>query len=204
MKLVQIEHALGMIRTYLVECVAHDNWSDQRTAELTEVIRACVRRLAAEERPSSTAPAARLPREVLRQAIRFVNDNLDSKLRWDEIAADVGMDPFAFGRRFKLSTGMTPHDYVIRCRLRRGMLLLQSTLSLADIALEVGCSCQSHFTTLFRKRLGITPGAFRLSAQDGNGWTATLAAARKATTSPQPPIRMQPYAAGVTTARVRA
>ena len=67
-----------------------------------------------------------------------MNDNLDSKLRWDEIAADVGMDPFAFGRRFKLSTGMTPHDYVIRCRLRRGMLLLQSTLSLADIALEVG------------------------------------------------------------------
>ena len=60
MKLVQIEHALGMIRTYLVECVAHDDWSDHLTAELTEVISACVRRLAAEERPSSAAPAARV------------------------------------------------------------------------------------------------------------------------------------------------
>jgi hypothetical protein len=44
-KLVQIEHALGMIRTYLVECVAHDDRSDHRMAELTEVIRARVRRL---------------------------------------------------------------------------------------------------------------------------------------------------------------
>ena len=40
MKPVQIEHALGMIRTYLVECVAHDDWSDQRMADLTELIRA--------------------------------------------------------------------------------------------------------------------------------------------------------------------
>ena len=42
-------------------------------------------------------------------------------------------------------------------------------LTLADIALEVGCSCQSHLTTLFRKHLGTTPGAVRVSARDRGG-----------------------------------
>jgi len=103
----------------------------------------------------------------LRRAVRFVNDNLDSKLKWDEIASDVGLDPFTFGRGFKLSTGMTPHQYIIRCRLRRAMkLLARDELTLADIALEVGCSCQSHLTTLFRKHLGTTPGVFRMSARE--------------------------------------
>ena len=118
----------------------------------------------------SEVPAreAKLAPDVLRHAIRFVNDNLDSKLKWDDIAAVVGLDPFTFGRCFKLSTAMTPHQYIIRCRLRRAMkLLAREDLTLADIALEVGCSCQSHLTTLFRKHLATTPGAFRVSTRQG-------------------------------------
>ena len=46
-------------------------------------------------------------------------------------------------------------------------LLAREELSLADIALEVGCSCQSHLTTLFRKHLGTTPGVFRNTAREG-------------------------------------
>jgi len=46
----------------------------------------------------------KLPPDALRCAIRFVHDNLDSKLKWDEMAAALGLDPFTFGRRFKLGT----------------------------------------------------------------------------------------------------
>jgi AraC family transcriptional regulator len=60
-----------------------------------------------------------LPQDVLRRAQRYVKGNLDSKLTWEEIAAAVGMDPFKLGRGFKLSTGMTLHQYVTRCRVRR-------------------------------------------------------------------------------------
>src|SRR5258705_7872049 len=82
---------------------------------------------------------AKLAPDLLRDAIRFVNDNLDSKLKWDDIAAVVAMDPFTFGRCFKLSTAMTPHQYIIRRRLRRAMkLLAREDLTLAEIALEVG------------------------------------------------------------------
>jgi transcriptional regulator GlxA family with amidase domain len=168
MGLRKVEHALGMMRTYLVECAVQDDWSDHRADELAQAIRACLRQEPEEIQQTAPAPPSRLSRDALRRAIRYVNENLDTKLKWEEIAAEVGLDPFSFGRGFKQSTGMTPHQYVIRCRLRRAMkLLAREALSLAEVALEVGCSCQSHLTTLFRKHLGTTPGAFRASVQQG-------------------------------------
>ena len=168
MMLSKVEHALGMMRIYLVECATQNDWGDHRTDELAQTIAACLRQAKVAPQQATQERDPRLSRDVLRRAIRFVNDNLDSKLKWDEIASDVGLDPFSFGRGFKLSTGMTPHQYIIRCRLRRAMkLLARDEITLADIALEVGCSCQSHLTTLFRKHLGTTPGAFRMSAREG-------------------------------------
>ena len=167
MTLNKVEHALGMMRIYLVECAAQNEWGDHRSEELAQTIAACIRQTTDEGGQKAPQRDPRLARDVLRRAIRFVNDNLDSKLKWDEIAMAVGLDPFTFGRGFKLATGMTPHQYIIRCRLRRAMrLLAREELTLADIALEVGCSCQSHLTTLFRKHLGTTPGAFRVSARE--------------------------------------
>ena len=159
--MMQIERAVELIREHLLECAFQDDWSDSQLAEFDETISSYVRRIAA-PLPSLPRPLAR---DTLRRVVRFVNEHLDSKLKWEEIAADVGMDPYVFGKRFKQCTGMTPHDYVIRCRLRRAMKLLTRTdRSLPDIALEVGCSCQSHFTTMFRKCTGTTPAAYRRAA----------------------------------------
>ncbi len=110
--------------------------------------------------------SAALPLHALRRAIQYINDNLDSRLSWGAIGAAIGLNSFKFGRDFKRATGVTPHQYVLRCRVKRAMKLLSdSDLSIADIALEIGCSCQSHFTTLFRKHTGMTPGAFRRAAE---------------------------------------
>ena len=168
MTLSKVEHALGMMRSYFVECVTRNDWSHDRSEELAQTIAACLRQTTELAQHEALEGDPRLSRHTLRRAIRFINANLDSKLKWDEIASVVGLDPFTFGRGFKLSTGMTPHQYIIRCRLRRAMKLLATKeLTLADVALEVGCSCQSHLTTLFRKHLGTTPGAFRVAARDG-------------------------------------
>jgi AraC family transcriptional regulator len=168
MTLSRVEHALGMMRIYLVECAAQNEWGDHRSEELAQTIVACIRQATGEPGRKALERDPRLARDVLRRAIRFVNDNLDSKLKWDEIATAVGLDPFTFGRGFKQATGITPHQYIIRCRLRRAMrLLARDELTLADIAIEVGFSCQSHLTNQFRKHLGTTPGAFRGSARVG-------------------------------------
>jgi transcriptional regulator GlxA family with amidase domain len=175
MKLIQVEHAVGMIRAHLVECALQDEWTDNRVAELTEIIRGYIERIAATPLASRPTINRRLPRETLQRVIRFVNENLDTKLKWEDIAADVGMDRHVFGKRFKFTTGMTPHEYVVRCRLRRAIkLLARSELSIVDIALEVGCACQSHFTTMFRQCTGTTPAAFRAGATRTDGSSRPL------------------------------
>jgi transcriptional regulator GlxA family with amidase domain len=172
---IQVEQALGMFRTYMAECAAEQDWSEHRWSELAESVRDCFRR--ARNMPAYAPPPAeqRLSRDTLRRVVRFVKDNLDTKLTWDDIADAAHMDRYVFGRRFKLTTGITPHRYVIRCRIRKAMkLLAHGRSSLADIALEVGCSCQSHFTTLFRDHVGTTPGNFRRRAVDRGAMRSSL------------------------------
>jgi AraC family transcriptional regulator len=58
--------------------------------------------------------------------------------------------------------GISPHQYVIKCRIERAKFLLSySQFPIIEIALKVGCSSQSNFTTIFRKYVGITPKAYR-------------------------------------------
>jgi len=160
------DRPLGMLETELVERIAQDDWKESRAEQPTRAAMICLQTV--REAPSEhQAPRGRLSSEALRSTLRYINENMDSKLTWHAIAARIGLDAFTFGRSFKRSTGMTPHQYVMRCRLRRAMKLLAGEkLSVADIAFEVGCSCQSHLTTLFRKYTGTTPAAFRRAARD--------------------------------------
>jgi AraC-like DNA-binding protein len=105
---------------------------------------------------------ATLPDPLLRRTFEHIERNLDSKLKWDDLAAAVGLEPFRFARGFKRATGMTLHRYIMAVRVRRAReLLAGDESSIANVALDVGCSCQSHLTTLFRMHTGTTPAAFR-------------------------------------------
>ena len=72
------------------------------------------------------------------------------------------MSPPHFARLFKHATGLTPHQYVIRCRIAHAQRLVAETdLPLSEISLQVGCADQSHFTALFRTHVALTPQAYR-------------------------------------------
>lgn len=69
---------------------------------------------------------------------------------------------FHFARTFRASTGRSPHSYIVDSRLHRAEFLLSETnASLSKIANDSGFNSQSHFTTTFKKRIGITPGQYR-------------------------------------------
>ena len=72
------------------------------------------------------------------------------------------MGPDVFARHFKARVGMPPYRYVTERRIRRAEICLtEEDRSIADIALAVGFSSQSHFTTQFTKFLNMTPAAYR-------------------------------------------
>jgi AraC family transcriptional regulator len=103
-----------------------------------------------------------LPGGRVRQVTEFIEENLDKDLPLAELAAVVCMSPFHFARLFKRSTGVPPHRFVVRQRIARARLVLTTReLSIAQISRMVGFRTPSHFTTVFRRVLGMTPRAFR-------------------------------------------
>lgn len=97
----------------------------------------------------------------LQQVIDYIHAHLDRDLELKELAAITQMSAHYFSQLFKQSTGITPHQYVIRCRIERAKeLLRQRKLSIADVATVVGFVDQSHFHRHFKRVIGITPKAF--------------------------------------------
>jgi hypothetical protein len=76
----RLDHALEMVRTYLAECADRANWGDPRTAELTEVIRSCVECISVNRRGHAQGSDARVPQEVLRHALGYVDEHSDTNL----------------------------------------------------------------------------------------------------------------------------
>ncbi|HSM80276.1 MAG TPA: helix-turn-helix transcriptional regulator [Nodosilinea sp.] len=63
---------------------------------------------------------------------------------------------------FQQSTGVSPHQYTIRCRVGQAPALLsQPHLPMADITCRVGFACQSHRNRHSKRLLGVTPGQWR-------------------------------------------
>lgn len=103
-----------------------------------------------------------LSRYQLRQAIEYIQDRLTENISLEAMAEEVSISRFYFCRLFKESTGITPYQYLIRCRIERSKILLKERkLSITDIALEVGFSNQSHFTKHFKRLIGTTPKIYR-------------------------------------------
>ena len=97
----------------------------------------------------------------------FIEAHLARRIRMEELAQRSGLSVFYFSRAFRQSTGQTPHAYVQQRRVERARELLNgSTRSLGEIALEVGFSSQSHFTTVFRRLTGLTPAVIRRSVRE--------------------------------------
>lgn len=79
-----------------------------------------------------------------------------------EIAVELGVHRVHLARRFRAAFGLSPAEYVRRCRLDRARRMLRgSTAPLAEIAAAAGFADQSHLSNAFRKQFGTSPRAFR-------------------------------------------
>ncbi|MBD2771358.1 helix-turn-helix domain-containing protein [Iningainema tapete] len=102
-----------------------------------------------------------LPQARLRQATEYIYEHLAQNPSLTEMAQMVQMSPYYFSRLFKQSTGLTPHQYLIKCRIEQAKRLLKTTnLSIAKIAQQVGFVDQSHLTRHFKRHVGVPPSQF--------------------------------------------
>jgi AraC family transcriptional regulator len=99
-----------------------------------------------------------LPWCTLCQVIEYIDAHLDQELGLAELAAISHLSLHYFTRLFKQSTGVTPHQFVIRCRVKRAKtLLLAGKDSISAIAQQVGFANQAHLNVHIKRLLGVTP-----------------------------------------------
>jgi AraC family transcriptional regulator len=109
--------------------------------------------------------SARDRRRAVRAAL-WLEAHADETLHLERVAREGGVSAFHFLRLFRRVTGVTPHQYLVRARLRHAArLLTQEARSVAEIAYEVGFGDLSNFIRTFRRAAGVTPGAFRRASR---------------------------------------
>lgn len=82
----------------------------------------------------------------------------------EELAQQVGLSRYAIIRLFKANVGLTPHAFQINLKVNQARAQLKQGIPLAELAVNLGFSDQSHFHKAFKAHTGITPRQFQLVA----------------------------------------
>ncbi|MFC7051160.1 helix-turn-helix domain-containing protein [Hansschlegelia quercus] len=164
------ETALGVPRLMFV---------DERVHRLARLLDAACTREAAESglygdalvaalvsavfaRSAEAPPRTALSDRQLRLSIAYIEERCADFIRLGDLAALTGLSPSYFSHAFKAATGMPPHRWQLRARVRRAKLMLAAAdLPLTEIAAATGFADQPHFTRVFKEMTGRTPSAWR-------------------------------------------
>jgi AraC family transcriptional regulator len=99
---------------------------------------------------------------AVEQVVTVMRDRYHERLYVPELAAETFFSPFHFTRIFRRDTGVTPCQYLTAVRLFEAKrLLLNTSLSVADVACRVGYPGVGTFTTRFTRLVGVSPGLYR-------------------------------------------
>jgi AraC family transcriptional regulator len=111
----------------------------------------------------------RLDGRARRRAVRaamWLDEHSHEVIGLDDAAASANLSPFHFLRIFGATLGVTPHQYLVRSRVRRAArLLAEDARSITEVAADVGFADLSNFVRTFHRAAGVSPGAFREAAK---------------------------------------
>ena len=142
-----------------------DGASDVALDEVGIALAARFVELASAKARSLSRASARDRRRAVEAAL-FLDERCETDLSLELIAAEVGLTPFHFLRVFRNVLGVTPHQYLVRARLRRAARLLSSDArAITDVAFSVGFGDLSNFVRTFHRAAGVSPRAFRKASR---------------------------------------
>lgn len=102
--------------------------------------------------------------DAIEEVRNYILDNPEKDLSLEQLAQRARLSPYHFLRQFRSVVGMTPHEYLIACRLNIAKFyLVTSSVSVKEIAFSCGFSCVSNFCTCFKQKIGMTPSEYRVS-----------------------------------------
>ena len=100
-----------------------------------------------------------LSQKTIRDVIEWVDANLETNIRLNDLANLAGLSDFHFHRMFRQTCGLSPHNWLTQFRIARAKTLLVNMPTI-EVALACGFSSQSHFIRRFKEQVGVTPGRY--------------------------------------------
>ena len=98
----------------------------------------------------------------LERVVDFIDAHFSEPIAMDDLSAVAGMSTIHFSRGFKKAVGVTPHEFLTRRRLTQAKVLLRSSnLSITEVAFASGFGSSAHFASVFSRKVGMTPSAYR-------------------------------------------
>lgn len=115
------------------------------------------------ETPSQSVVLSKEDERFCRKLERLVNTRMrNPNLNIDVIAAQFGIGRTNFYRKVRELMGMSPNDYLRKCRMERAAEMLRSTeLPIADVCTQVGMPDAQYFSRVFKSYFGMPPSAYR-------------------------------------------
>ncbi len=100
----------------------------------------------------------------------YLEERYAENVTLDDLARFVNLSPYHLLRLFRQQTGLPPHAYLTQVRVRRARSLLRAGVPIAETALQVGFTDQSHLSRHFKRTVGVPPGQYARASkivQDG-------------------------------------
>ena len=111
---------------------------------------------------SETGEKAPSVHNMISVAIKYIDEHLNEKLTVEEICEQVPLSRFYFCRLFRKNTGMSPVEYITQRRVSTAKkMILNTDMSISEIAEHVGFGSFSNFSNRFRQTEGVSPREFR-------------------------------------------
>lgn len=115
--------------------------------------------------------ARKIPTDYIHRidkALRFIDDNLDTVLDLETVAAVAHYSPFHFHRIFRAITNESLNVYINRRRIEKAaaVLMYKPEVRISDLSLQFGFNGNSSFTRSFKKVYGVSPAGFRKELPD--------------------------------------
>jgi AraC-like DNA-binding protein len=153
-----------MVLGELAQCAA-DGTSDVGLDEAALELVSRGLAVAADAAPEVIVPSPVLCRRALETAL-WIEANAREPIDLAAAAAHAGISSYHFLRVFARVVGVTPHQYLVRCRLRHAARRLgDGAASVTSVALDVGFNDVSNFIRTFRRAAGLTPLEFQARAR---------------------------------------
>jgi AraC family transcriptional regulator len=109
-----------------------------------------------------TGTGSRLPAPVLARIDAYLETSCEQPVTLEILAGLANLSVFHFARRFKLTTGQSPYQYVLSWKMRRARQLLQAgNMPTAGISDALGFASPTHFSAAFKRAVGQSPRAFQ-------------------------------------------